>query len=616
MRKILTILIMMQFVLAACGKDINGTYPNDSKPDPLPDVKPVQKIDYERQYDPVADCGQFYFPQMRGEVSMYWHVESPLTGPTHNSPNETSITSGLQYNLLCQSLAGIVNRAYEEGRSDVYMWLEARFEAYESIRAGLGKEVGKTDAITILSQKHALVDGRDVNVRQLIKGYVLTDVLKNPESIQAASTASHVYDAIIVDVRDKEVFDKMGFDMLYDARNKSTADAWHEFKDKCSNEALVVMPVQTGELREYAIKNRLFTININKKFQDASAGQNNALFDEILAWLKPNSPVLGWEGGVGESLFVSKVSSYGHLMQPADWSYNTSLTSFNYKSRQKQTLAKVINPRDIDYDKKGDFVSFFLSDGDNYQVMLKDGYIENLLYKKSAAEYNVSFGMCCATLSQLAPDRLVEFLSRQRQETTVMETFGCGYFYADTYSEKGNRQQNLKILAKRIADHMRQHRLKILHLMTLDNSASPAAMEAYKAFIEANDQLEGIVVIQYSPYNGGYGRTYWATNTEGYDIPIVTSKYSIWDLRNSKWQCPPTELACVLDDNATGDSHSLVCIHAWSKFDGGISGPDAAKACMESLHTKYHAVSVQELIWRIRMKERRDQTLKYISTLR
>ena len=37
-----------------------------------------------------------------------------------------------------------------------------------------------------------------------------------------------------------------GYELKYDARAKSTEDAWREFRDKCSNKALVVMPVQTG----------------------------------------------------------------------------------------------------------------------------------------------------------------------------------------------------------------------------------------------------------------------------------------------------------------------------------------------------------------------------------
>ena len=63
---------------------------------------------------------------------------------------------------------------------------------------------------------------------------------------------------LIVDVRDKEYYEEAGYTMKYDARSKTTAQAWAEFKDKCSNKALVIMPVQTGELREFAIKNELF----------------------------------------------------------------------------------------------------------------------------------------------------------------------------------------------------------------------------------------------------------------------------------------------------------------------------------------------------------------------
>ncbi len=64
------------------------------------------------------------------------------------------------------------------------------------------------------------------------------------------------------------------------------------------------------------------------------------------------------------------------------------------------------------------------------------------------------------------------------------------------------------------------------------------------------------MVIQYSPYNGGHGNIMWFANKEGYDIPVISA----------------------------GDS--------------------------------FKAVSVQELIWRIRMKERKEQTLKYLKTIK
>ena len=55
------------------------------------------------------------------------------------------------------------------------------------------------------------------------------------------------------------------------------------------------MPVHTGELADFAIANNLFVINLNKEYNTPSGGQNTDLFKEVLAWLKPNSPVYGWE---------------------------------------------------------------------------------------------------------------------------------------------------------------------------------------------------------------------------------------------------------------------------------------------------------------------------------
>lgn len=617
--RITFIAVLSAFAFLACfGSQVpSSPDANDEAGSGIGPEKPIEKVDYQSLYDLSSNKGQYYVPEMKAEISAFWNCSGALDGPQHNSPTQSALTKGLQYNLLCQSLAGIVNRAYEEGRSEVYMWLGVNDTPYENVRKTLGKEIGRASAIDILSKQYSEVDGINVNVRDLVKGYVLTDVVGNPESAQAAATASHVFDAIIVDVRDKDYFDQLGLPMKYDARKKTTVDAWKEFKDKCSDRALVIMPVHTGELREFAIKNKLFTININKVYGDPSQGQNQKLFDEVLAWLAPNTPVFGWEGGVGEADFVSKVSSTGHLMQPADWSYNTSLTSINYKSRQKQILSKVMDPRTIDYDQKGNFVSFFITDGDNYQMMMKDGFMRQFIGKPSAERYNVSYGMCCASLSQLAPDRFAEYMQLQRPESTVMETFGCGYFYADTYSEKGNRAKNIKILAEQVADHMRQHRLKVLHLMTLREFDSPAAKAAYKAFIDANDQLEGVVVIQYAPYNGGYGQVLWSKNKAGYDIPIVTTKYSIWDLPNSKWQSEPVKLAASMDEEAKDLSHAFVAIHCWSKFGPDEkSGPDAAEMCMEAVKSDYRAVNAQELIWRIRMKERPEQTERFFSTLK
>lgn len=45
--------------------------------------------------------------------------------------------------------------------------------------------------------------------------------------------------------------------------------------------------------------------------------------------------------------------------------------------------------------------------------------------------------------------------------------------------------------------------------------------------MDANDPDEGIVVLQYSPYAGGEGEVL-GDNKAGYDIPVITVKYSLW----------------------------------------------------------------------------------------
>ncbi len=564
-------------------------------------------VTYESIFDEVSDKGQYYMPQTRRTSKKYW----ALVNASSDDPGLKGIGEGLQYSLLCQSLAGIVNSAMDEGKTDVGIWLDVSGKSYELSKNNLGGEIGRQTGIELLTKEYGPVDGIEADVKKLVDGYVLTDVVSNPESGVVATVASHVYNSIIVDVRDKEYFDALGYKMKYDARAKTTADAWLEFKDKCNNEALVVMPVKTSELREFAIKNRLFCVNLNKAYGSVSQGQNVQLFNEILAWMKPNAPVLGWEHGVSEDSFVGLASNAGHPLLASDWSYNHTLTSIDYKNRQDGILAKVTNPRSINYGAGSRFVSFFLSDGDNYQWVMGDSFMNDFYCQEERTASKMSFSLCAEALSQLAPAQLGNIFNLQGSANTIIESFGGGYYYADTYSISGDRSENLKIIAERAASHMRQHRIKVLELIATD-VYSQKAQEAYKVFIEANDQLEGIIAIQYSPYNGGHGKIFWETNSAGYDIPVVTAKYSLWQ-GGSDGQGDPATIASAI--NSGQDSLALVCVHAWSDFDGKRAS-SAALSCLKNAGASFKPANVQELIWRIRMRHRKEQTLKYLKTIK
>lgn len=566
----------------------------------------------------VPDGKLYSMPEMKKKPRKFWTCTGVVSIDNRNSINETETMQGLQYHLLCQSLAGLTNRMVEEGKSDVAVWLydhggKASYKVSKQALEDMGIcEQGVQNGLELACSDYESVDGLRVQLKGFFDGYVLTDVKNNPESGIVASVASHVYNSIIVDVRDKEYFEKAGYSMKYDATHKTTLDAWHEFKDKCNNEALVIMPVQTGELREFAIKNNLFVLNLNKKQGDPRSGQNVDLLEEVLAWLQPNVPVYGWEQGVSEDQFVARISKSGHPMIPCDWSYNHSLTSLLYTERQQPVQAQSFNPKFIDFGKKRNYVSFFLSDGDNIQWMMQD-FATSFYDVPEAIEVKMSYGLPVSTLSMMAPAQLHNLMNLRRDECSVLEMLGGGYYYIDTYSQNNNRNDNLKVAAERLAVSMRRYHVGLLGVMAMDVK-SAASREAYQAFVDANDRLEGIIALQYSPYAGGGGEVFWVTNKNGYDIPVITVRYSLWD-RIHEREGSPDLIASKLKAEAQEESFSAICVHAWSRFEGNAHGAAAARLCAGKLDGRFEVVNMQELVWRLRMSRHPEQTLEYLNKI-
>ena len=590
---------------------------------------------YMEQYDPIANVGQYTFPEMVTKPKKHWTCVEVLNVGSRNDLGWTEEIRGLQYHLLCQSMAGLTNRAVDQGKSEIGFWLydhggrESYKLSVEALKNMGVSEQGMQSGLELAKNNYGPSDGVHIQIKDYFDGYVLTDVENNPESNIVASVASHVYNSIIVDVRDKASFEAAGYTMKYDASNKTTADAWREFKDKCNNKALVVMPVQTGELRDFAIKNDLFVLNINKKKEDPSSGQNLDVFAEVLNWLEPGAPIFGWEQGVDEALFVNRASKSGHTWVPSDWIYNLPLTSLLYKSRQTPVLAKVENPQFIDFDAKKNYVSFYLSDGDNIQWMMNN-FVNEYYLNADANDMKMGFGIPVGNLAMVSPAQFSNVMNQQKPNYTLIEALGGGYLYADNFGIDNNRSERLAEIAGNVAASMRQHRVKVLGLIAQDVK-SAAAKEGFQAYVDANDQLEGIVAIQYSPYAGGEGDIIWVTNKKGYDIPVITVKYSLWNFgnRNDPREGTPAYIANKLKAEAKDETFSLISVHAWSSFkdigdsndelaenvDGNKNGASAAKLCMNHLDDNFKVVSVQELIWRIRMYHRPDQTKKYLSEM-
>ncbi len=587
----------------------------------------VKKINYEDIYDPLQDVGQFQLPSLHSTPKYCWLLKV-------DNPDQKS---ALKEYLLAASITGLTTRAIQEGKTDVGIWIKTRNDKKVAYKAEIQslKERGchfleEVSPFELALKKTPLADYEQAGVMDLFDGYILTDMDRNPESGTVAVTASHVYNALIVDKAFQDLFDQAGYTMLYDASTKNVQDAWDEFKDKCATNGLVIMPNDTWELRDVAIQNSWFYMSLYVEPHSSDKGNYWRLYEDICKVLDDHTWIYGWEEGPNDERSINGMASENaHATAINDWFYNYCLTNADYKNRQEPVLADVLNPKTIDYDKDKLLVSYYMSDGDNNQWMM-GGFIENWYDVPASSANKVAFGINTTGMPQMAPAAYKYLLEHQPKHATLVEVQGGCVFYSDTYASNRNRATKLRERARMTAAHMRQHRIKVLGLMAKDFVGSDESKEAYQTFIEENDQLIGIIALQYTPYAGGKGDIYWFENKEGYDIPVITIKYSLWNEPvNREREGTPKYIANCLEKDSNNPEFNLICIHAWSRFSdqgqdcselaeteaGDVMGSDIATLLTNHLSDAYEVVSLEEMIWQIRMKFRPDQTNKYLRKL-
>jgi hypothetical protein len=131
-----------------------------------------------------------------------------------------------------------------------------------------------------------------------------------------------------------------------------------------------------------------------------------------------------------------------------------------------------------------------------------------------------------------------------------------------------------------------------------------------------------MMAVQYFPYELG-GEIYWKKNKKDIDIPIVTARYSIWNEvnKNRPRAGTPEFVASLINRDAItanlNRQHTLswTIVHAWSDFtltskltEKPAMGFNPVKASEKLLINEVKAISANELLWRIRMHYRSDQT--------
>ncbi len=123
-------------------------------------------------------------------------------------------------------------------------------------------------------------------------------------------------------------------------------------------------------------------------------------------------------------------------------------------------------------------------------------------------------------------------LQSQPTHTSVVE-YGGGYYYPDPVckSEDPMGETILRQYAAMINGQMKKTGTKVFGFICR-NIASEEAIKAYRIYAEEIEDLTGMIAVQYSPYNGGLGKTIWVKNKkrradtgDSSQVPVVDTSF-------------------------------------------------------------------------------------------
>jgi len=438
--------------------------------------------------------------------------------------------------------------------------------------------------------------------KSLIKGYILyradqsegdTYQLRNEIDCSAnlATVMAGLHDALPVSEAQEPAFKALGF-KRFDARDLSLDEV---LKEKGLHQtAACSLDPRTGNLRDLAVAHRMRVYFGNEEAEDVARRMDAPFM------------ILGWGTG-DEFKHVAPASRQGGFETVSNWARNLSFLSAGSRDYQPKKI-KPLDPTTIDWEDTRRTVSFMLSDGDNTGWMLNDFWDSPFYGSEKTGSFPMGFSAALAQMAQMAPVVVDQLAETQPDHVSLIE-FSGGYFYPDLFAEKrGSRKKILRTYAQQLNTQMKKTGARLLCFIVND-SASREAKTAYRIFAEELETLEGMLVMDYAPYNKGMGKIYWAERPDGIEIPAVTANFCMWENMRRPNAGGPERIAKFIQSDAT--RHSWTAVNAWSNHDGK-KGVDAAAACIDQLESEVRVVTPEEMIWRIRMEHDRKQTESYI----
>lgn len=506
---------------------------------------------------------------------------------------------------LAQSLAGLVAQSLNEGKLQEGIWIATVNPDYARYYASLLKRIQarKSGEYDVWS----LVD-RYVK-KGIVKGYILYDYNSQDNSINLATMQAAIRQGVLIDISQEAMAKARGLTRLYNAVGQMLDKAAITALQPLLNQhLLVVANPKFFNNRDYAIAHKSMVYY-----------GVDSLLTAILEWVKPLSPVIGWNKG-DEFRHIEPCTRFGLINTASDWCVNLPLLTIAGETIETPKI-RTIDPKKIDWSEKVNYHAFVMSDGDNMQWTFGH-FLNNKDYWANPANTAIpmSFTSCVLNLSLAGQDVLNYLVQSQPANTSVVE-YGGGYYYPDLFAKaRPGGDKILRDYAAMMNVQMKRTGTKVFGFICC-NVSSEAAMKAYRIYAEEIEDLTGMIAVQYSPYNGGQGKTFWVKNKKGVEIPVVTAKYQLWTDLPKPGSGGPAELAgWINNDNkqSTPESRQLnwTIVHAWSSFNK--PGAEKARGVTPVAWTKdqvekgTRVVSIEELLWRIRMQHNAAETRKVI----
>lgn len=536
--------------------------------------------------------------------------------PEQKAPQEVIICDlpmALPERMLLESLSGLAAQGVNESRFQEMVWMRGDNPVYESLYRRTRNTLGicREKRMELWELLEYLKDNG------VVKGYVLYRADKSSgrdyserSGMDLSSNCATVYASLLggalIDESLQPKAQKLGLRLLKDCREITPDQCFEDNRSLLSNVSALCVDPRVGNCRDFAIAHKMMVYY--------GTGE---LTDRVLEWVRPLSPIIGWNCG-GEDRHTGQVSRWGHFNTASNWCVNLPFLS---AARGKVVLARSHEKpvATINFGDSSVFHSFVMSDGDNMQWSM-GRFTDSKSFYGNPRRGLISWTSCPVNLSQVSPYTWNDIADMQEGSSLI--EYGGGYHYPDLFAvNRPNREALLVQFARRLNRHMKKLGVTVLGFICMDVH-SDAAREAFQVYAREIENLTGILAVQYYPYELG-GEILWVDNGRGQDIPVVTARYSIWN--SNSYARPragaPEYVAALINRDAlrtpVDDDGKLAwtVVHAWSEFSPSdsqmpetVSGAETALCSSDRLIPSVRNVSIYELLWRIRMKFRPEQT--------